>query len=116
MRLKVLFVCTMNRMRSRTAEDLYKNQQGLEVRSAGVDKEAVRPVTLEMLKWADVIFCFEHAQRKAMRRMAKGRRLRIICLGIPDRFFYGDRALIKELKIRLTPYLGEAPGSIKSVA
>jgi len=106
-KFKVLFVCTMNRMRSRTAEDLYRNQPGLEVRSAGVDKEAVQPVTLEMLVWADVIFCFELAQSRAMRKMAHGRRLNIICLGIPDRFFYGDIALIRELKLKLTRYLGE---------
>lgn len=112
-KLKVLFVCTMNRMRSRTAEDLYKDQPGLEVRSAGVDKEAVQPVTLEMLKWADVIFCFEPAQRKQMRRLAKGSGLNIICLDIPDRFVYGSRALIGELKSKLTRYLGEPPGFLQ---
>jgi len=106
-KVKVLFVCMMNRMRSRTAEDLYKNQPDLEVRSAGIDPEAEQVVTLEMLKWADVIFCFELGQMHTLKKMAYGKKLNIVCLGIPDKYFYGDRALIAILKQRLTRKLGE---------
>lgn len=43
-RLRVLFVCAMNKQRSLTAEQLYRNDTRLEVRSAGVRSEAlVRP-------------------------------------------------------------------------
>ena len=35
-RLKVLFVCAMNKQRSVTAERIYRNDARVEVRSAGV--------------------------------------------------------------------------------
>jgi protein-tyrosine-phosphatase len=34
--IKILFVCTANKMRSKTAEELYKNDARFMVKSAGV--------------------------------------------------------------------------------
>ena len=53
--IKILFVCSSNVNRSRTAEDIYANRQGLEVKSAGILPHARTPVTEELLNWADVI-------------------------------------------------------------
>jgi predicted protein tyrosine phosphatase len=62
---KILFVCSANRSRSRTAERIYANHPGLEVKSAGVDcLEAPTPVSKELLQWADVILCMEKRHQK----------------------------------------------------
>lgn len=39
-KLKLLFVCTINRMRSATAYNIFKEDKRFEVRSAGTDKTA----------------------------------------------------------------------------
>ena len=62
---KILFVCAANRSRSRTAERIYANHPGLEVKSAGVDfLEAQTPVSEELLQWADVILRMEKRHQK----------------------------------------------------
>jgi predicted protein tyrosine phosphatase len=45
--------------RSPTAERIYANHPGLEVKSAGVSSYAVTPVSPELLQWADVILTME---------------------------------------------------------
>lgn len=62
-RLRVLFVCAMNKQRSVTAERLYCNDTRLEVRSAGVRSEANRRVSEGDLRWADVVFCMERGHK-----------------------------------------------------
>src|SRR5881628_2566882 len=55
-RLRILFVCAMNKQRSVTAECLYRKDARLDVRSAGVRSEANRRVSEDDLRWADVVF------------------------------------------------------------
>ena len=61
--IKILFVCSANIDRSPTAEHIYANQTGLEVKSAGVSWYAQQPVTTELLQWADVILCMEEEHK-----------------------------------------------------
>ncbi len=46
-------MCTANRDRSPTAEDLYANDARYEVRSAGTWQYAVTPISDELVAWAD---------------------------------------------------------------
>jgi len=59
----ILFVCSANIDRSPTAEHIYANQTGLEVKSAGVGWYAQQPVTTELLQWADVVLCMEEEHK-----------------------------------------------------
>jgi predicted protein tyrosine phosphatase len=65
---RVLFICTQNRLRSPTAEHLFANRPGHEVRSTGVDTAATTPVSAELLEWADVIFVMEEGHRSNLER------------------------------------------------
>ena len=65
-----LFICTQNRLRSPTAERLFANRSGHEVRFAGVDTAATTPVSTELLEWADVIFMMEEGHRSNLERRA----------------------------------------------
>ncbi|HSB12298.1 MAG TPA: hypothetical protein VLM38_22615, partial [Blastocatellia bacterium] len=58
-KLKVLFICNANRLRSPTAEAIFSGYTGVETRSAGVGREATVPVNIELLEWADLIFVME---------------------------------------------------------
>lgn len=100
MKPKVLFVCTYNMMRSKTAEVIYLNDERFEVRSAGIDDSAEVRVSRELLEWADYVLVMENYHRRWLRErypfLCPGSE--IICLGIPDMFEFMDPMLISELR------------------
>ena len=51
---RFLFICSQNRLRSPTAEQIFADR--VETESAGLKNDAENPVTPELLKWAEVIF------------------------------------------------------------
>jgi predicted protein tyrosine phosphatase len=103
----VLFVCSQNRLRSPTAEQVFSSRPDLEVASAGTNNDADNPLTPELVAWADVIVVMEKAHRskvqKRFRSYLHGKRL--ICLDIPDEFAFMDPMLVKLLQTRLARYL-----------
>ena len=60
----VLFICSQNRLRSPTAEQVFSGYLGLECASAGLNHDAENPVTPELLEWAEIIFVMEKAHRR----------------------------------------------------
>jgi predicted protein tyrosine phosphatase len=102
----VLFICSQNRLRSPTAEQVFANRAGFEVASAGLNPDAETVVSSELLEWADVIFVMERAHRnrlaKNFQRFLKDKR--IICLDIPDEFEYMDPELIRLLEAKVGPF------------
>ncbi len=109
-KLKMLFVCDANRLRSPTAEAVFSGYAGLEVKSAGAGLLANVPLSLELLEWADLIFVMEKRQRNIIHSRFKEiyQRKRIICLYIPDEFEFMDPELIALLEAKVTPYLEQA--------
>jgi predicted protein tyrosine phosphatase len=98
--MNVLFVCSANKLRSPTAETLFKTMNGIEALSAGTDQNSTRPVTKELVAWADVIVAMESHHRERIRKKFKERPAdnRIITLNIPDEYERDDPALISLLK------------------
>ena len=110
-RLKILFVCAMNRERSVAAERLYRNDPRLEVRSAGVRVDAERRISEADLLWADVVFVMERGQKKWITERFGGLRLpRIDVLDIPDEFEVMDPRLQELLKATLDPEIDHLLG------
>lgn len=107
---KVLFVCSQNRLRSPTAEQVFADWPGVEASSAGLNHAAENPVTPELLRWADLIFVMEQAHRSRLssRFGTHLRGQRIVCLDIPDIYAFMDPALIRLLKTRVPPHLPTA--------
>ena len=105
--IKLLFICSRNKWRSRTAEDLYKNTPGYIARSAGTEPGSRQRVTAGIIGWADLIFVMEAKHRDYLRdnfsEALSGKQ--VICLRIPDDFVYNDPDLIDLLKSNLSPYL-----------
>ena len=103
-RLKILFVCAMNKQRSATAERIYRNDPRVEVRSAGVRADANRRVSEADLRWADIVFAMEPDHKRRIARQFEGRELpRIDVLEIPDDFEFMDPALQEALHLMLDP-------------
>lgn len=109
--MNLLFVCTQNRLRSPTAEQVFADWPGVETASAGLGNEAAVPVSPELLQWADIVFVMEpaHRTRLAQRFKAHLRRARVVCLGIPDDYDYLQPELVELLKRRVTPFLRSLP-------
>jgi predicted protein tyrosine phosphatase len=103
----VLFLCSRNRLRSPTAEQVFADWPGIETASAGLAPDADNPLTPELLAWADVVFVMERAHRtKLSSRFAahlKGKR--VVCLDIPDDYDYMQPALVKLLREKVPPHL-----------
>jgi predicted protein tyrosine phosphatase len=104
---RVLFICSMNRLRSPTAEQVFADHPGIECDSAGLNNDAANPVTDELVEWAELIFVMEKSHRtKLSKRFRKsmGSR-RVVCLDIPDDYEFMDPALVELLKRKVTPHL-----------
>jgi predicted protein tyrosine phosphatase len=104
---KVLFVCSRNRLRSPTAEQVFSARRDLEVASAGTNHDADVPVTAELVAWADVIFVMErvHSTKLRQRFGRHMKSVRLICLDIPDNYAFMDPALIRLLESKISRHL-----------
>ena len=110
---RVLFVCDENRSRSPTAEALYCDKPGLEVRSAGISSSATCPLSEKLLEWADLVFVMERHQRDWISEVYpdSSDRKTIINLHIRDEYEYMDPLLAFLLEAQLREYRGSAqPG------
>ncbi len=92
---QLLFICGKNRLRSPTAEAVFSEYAGLEVDSAGIDRDAEVPVGIEAIEWADIIFVMEKSHHRKLRDKFKSssalHNKRVVCLDIPDNYKYSSR-------------------------
>ena len=94
----------MNMQRSPTAEQIYRNDARMEVRSAGVRAGANRRVSEADLLWADVVFVMEKEHKEWIVERFRGLDLPPIdVLEIPDDFEYMDEQLQEMLRLTLDP-------------
>lgn len=68
---KILFICSRNKIRSLTAEYLFKKNQKFQVTSRGTSKGARIKVTAGDVGWADTIFCMEKARSEYLKKNFK---------------------------------------------
>jgi predicted protein tyrosine phosphatase len=109
----ILFICTANVDRSKTAEDLYRDDERYEVRSRGVARFAARELTRDDLDWAHRVFVMNETedQHRTLIQMRFGKVNRpIVDLEIEDLWRRGDPELRRLLLRRLKKHLG-APRS-----
>ena len=107
--MNVLFVCTLNKARSVTAERLYRRTPGLSVRSAGTSLRSAHQMNEADLAWADRVLVFEAEHERWIRDTFGGDLPEILNVGVPDDYTVDDPALEAELVDALLPLLGN-PG------
>lgn len=107
-RRNVLFICSRNQWRSPTAEQIWRKHPLVSVRSAGTSPNARRKVSVEDVRWADVILVMEEKHKS--RLVAEFTRLLedkpIHVLDIPDEYKYMDPELVEELQQSVGAILG----------
>lgn len=104
---RILFLCSQNKWRSPTAADLFADFNGVETDSAGLNNDAVVPLCAEQIEWADLILVMESAHKTRLNQKFKTQLAgkRIVVLGIPDNYEYGEEELVELLKARCAIYL-----------
>ena len=103
---RLLFVCSQNRLRSPTAEEIFASYPGIEAASAGTNHDAEVAVTAELIEWADIILVMEEVHRNKLSRKF-GKHLnnkRIVCLDIPDEFEFMDPTLVSLLEAKVPKF------------
>lgn len=110
--MKILFVCSANKDRSRTAEDHFREKYpNLSFDSAGTNHKicnqyGTNPLTDETLNWADYILVMEnkhHQWIKTHSRLKLGSRIKV--LSIPDVYIYGEKNLVEILEEKVRPLI-----------
>ena len=105
--MRVLFICSRNRLRSPTAEAVFAKWPNVETDSAGLAPDADVQLDADQLDWAEVVFVMErsHQRRLSQRFGARLRSKRVVCLDIPDDYVFMQPELVALLEKRVGPYL-----------
>ena len=104
---RALFICTQNRLRSPTAEQVFANWPNVETDSAGLGNDASVPLSPEQIEWANLIFVMEktHRSKLAMKFKRHLNGKRVICLDIPDDYDYMQDELVALLHVKVAKFL-----------
>jgi predicted protein tyrosine phosphatase len=96
-------------MRSFTAETIYSSDTRHLAKSAGTSLHARVKLTGELIRWADIIFPMEKKHEEFIRETFPDESVtkKIICLDIPDTYYFMEPALVELIKARTAPYLEE---------
>jgi predicted protein tyrosine phosphatase len=113
--MNILFVCSANKLRSKTADDYFSAKYPeVSFMSAGTNlktcqKEGTTPLEEYMLEWADIIYLMENKHKRQIERhvgTAFGNKMCI--LNIPDDYKYFQDELIQLLEEKCTHFKGDA--------
>ena len=101
---KILFVCSANVDRSKTAEDFFAEQfNQFQFHSAGTNhkicqQKGTNPLDQRLLDWADKIIVMENKHRDWIYTNLEAKGLDIQVLNIEDRYTYYSMNLIEILQ------------------
>ena len=105
--MNLLFICSMNKWRSPTAERVFRQVEAVSVRSAGTSRKARRQITIQDIRWANVICVMES---KHLSRLRGDFRSELIhkethVLDIPDEYQFMDPELVELLRVSVMPII-----------
>src|SRR5262245_48762357 len=103
----ILFVCSQNKLRSPTAEAIFADHPQIDVDSAGLNHDAIVPLSPEQVEWADLILVMEKSHRNKLARKFRKHLAgkRVVVLDIPDNYDYMDPVLVGLIKRRCAPFI-----------
>ncbi|CUI03531.1 low molecular weight protein tyrosine phosphatase family protein [Massilia sp. P8910] len=104
---RALFICSQNRLRSPTAEQVFAGWPGVETDSAGLGGDASVPLSPEQIAWATIVFVMEKAHRRRLgeRFRAHLNGKKVICLDIADNYSYMQPELVSILEAKAGKFL-----------
>lgn len=111
--IRVLFVCSRNQWRSPTGEAVFRRVHGVEARSAGTTRAARHTITMDDIRWADVILVMEQKHKSRLQAEFRDavRYMPLHVLDIPDDYAFMDEELVALLQAKATPLIMPDDGS-----
>ena len=105
--MNLLFVCSENRLRSPTGEEVFSQYTGIDAIGCGTNVDAETPISGDLIEWADIVFVMERSHRnkvaKKFKDLLKGKKL--VCLDIPDNYDRMDPVLVRLLENRVMRHI-----------
>jgi predicted protein tyrosine phosphatase len=105
--MNLLFVCSENRLRSPTGEEVFSKYEGISAIGCGTNTDAETTVSGDLIEWADIVFVMERSHRnkvsKKFRDLLKTKKL--VCLDIPDEYDRMDPILIRLLENKVMRHI-----------
>jgi predicted protein tyrosine phosphatase len=105
--MNLLFVCSKNKLRSPTGEEIFSNYKGIQAIGCGTNTDAATPLSGDLIEWADIIFPMEkkHQNKISKKFNSLLKDKKILCLAIPDNYERMDPALVRLLKKKVFNYI-----------
>lgn len=105
--MNLLFVCSENRLRSPTGEEVFSNYENINAIGCGTNKDAETTISGDLIIWADIIFVMEKSHRNKVKSKFKDllKEKRLICLDIPDNYDRMDPILIRILENKVSRFI-----------
>lgn len=105
--IRALFICSQNKLRSPTAEQVFSSWANVEADSAGLGNGAITVLSPDQIAWADVIFVMEkiHGSRLNVKFRKHLHGKRVVCLDISDDYAFMQPELIMLLEARAGRFL-----------
>ena len=105
--MNLLFVCSENRLRSPTGEEVFSQFEGVDAIGCGTNSDAETPISGDLIEWSDIIFVMEKSHRNKVSKKFKYllKTKRLICLDIPDEYDRMDPVLIRLLENRVLRHI-----------
>jgi len=101
-KLNILIVCGRNKRRSKTAEQIYRADSNLDIRSAGLSPKSPSQISESKIEWSDAIMVMEDSHKNRISGQYRHLELPpIFVLHIEDEFEYMDEELIELLEERI---------------
>lgn len=107
-KINALFICSRNQWRSPTAEQMWRKHPMVSARSAGTSPNARHKVSIEDIRWANVILVMEEKHKSRLKaeftRLLDNKPIHV--LDIPDDYKYMDPELVDMLEQSVNSLLG----------
>ena len=100
--MKILFVCTANMERSPTAEMVFKDVPGWEVRSAGTSLNVTVPVTRDLIDWADKVVVMQGHHMDRIIELSRMAFNKTLVLGVDDIYYRCSPRLVGLLIMKMS--------------
>ena len=105
--MRILFVCSENRLRSPTAAAVFSEYEGVEAISAGTNSDSDTPISGDLIEWADIVLVMEKSHKRKVSNkfgpLLSDKKVSV--LEIPDDFNFMDPVLVRILKNRVPRYV-----------
>ncbi|MFQ3251503.1 low molecular weight protein tyrosine phosphatase family protein [Glaciecola sp.] len=105
--MNLLFVCSENRLRSPTAEEVFNQYDNVDAIGCGTNLDSETPLSGDLVEWADVILVMEKSHKNKVRKKYKDllKDKRLVCLDIPDNYERMQPELVRILENRVPKYV-----------